>query len=211
MADLELMHQNGYYNYGIMTSIADETGDILVVQHPTTPKMPVHGAWGILGETAKVHLSSDGEWLLESTVQTVLRGMVEELDVSVKAEDIWVPRDPQYVMTRFPVVHNCPQQAGVALSHVVRINNELKDEILASPATDEVIAKKFINPEDLDSLPLIRPGTQQIVAAMTQLRLSHEARGDDYVQPLAPEDSQPNLETFSQDAVLPIMFSRQAA
>ena len=154
---LRMLHEEGWNRVGVLGLVLDSEGNALFLQHAASDKNP-QGAWGTLGETS-LTLKNNEEWVIENPLQTLIRGMQEELGVPVSVNDIRMPERSPFFHMGWPVGTSDLNESAFAICPVVVISNELKTAILASGPTEEIDYKIFAPLDTLAKAEPMRHGT----------------------------------------------------
>lgn len=172
--DLRKMYENNLHRYGLLVGIFDLDGNMLMLEHAGSDKTQ-DGMWGPLGETSKVQRAPTGEWRVEPTVATLMRGIQEELGVQLSPQDIFVTANEPAMMTTWPVGVRYGRQHGAAYSPVIYISETAKQLILSSATSEEVRSKRLMDPGEVLALTHVRPGTHRWLSEIVEFRDSQSS------------------------------------
>lgn len=164
--ELERMQLEGLFRYGIIGVILNRNHELLLLEHCESDKTE-GGMWGPLGETSLIHAYGDGSVTVEPTINTLYRGMHEELLVDATQYEIHAPSNMAYFDTTWPVGKQYPGQTGAARSPIVVVDGALEEAIIQGPPSKEISDKQFMALDDaidfaydatINEPALVRPG-----------------------------------------------------
>jgi hypothetical protein len=210
-AHLLELYEAGMHRYGVMAAFFNTGGQILMLEHEESPKTKA-GMWGPLGETSHVKRDARGNWHVEPLLLTMLRGLKEEIHVSLEPEDMWLPSDEPSILTTWPLGmidgRMVPGGKTIAQTPIVHVSDEVAEMLVAGSSSDEVRQAAWLRPEDVQRLALLRPGVQSWIGRVVQ-----QDRATSKSAFANPELSawHPGLASVAQDAILHTMFASRAA
>ena len=142
------LHKAGIKRYGIMAALINSNGEMLLVEHAESDKRSL-GELGPLGETSLMTTHRDEKGALkcldiEPTANTLLRGIKEELGITVQADALSVSRGYEFFDTRWPVGKSYPGHIGAIRCPITFVKDEVADQILLQPPNSEIIGRSFM-------------------------------------------------------------------
>ena len=201
-AELRQLHAEGIQRVGIVALLVDsERQRMLLLEHTQSEKSQA-GMWGALGETALVATQGDG-WKIEAPMDTLARGLQEELKVPASTGQLWVPRRLPFFSLEWPVGVNSTDTA-FAICPVVVVSDELAAAIGNAEATEEVSTNTF-TPIDQASAYDMRPGMERWLPHA--IDAIDKNAGSGLVVVHLPVDE---LQGQTQDAILDNMYGHAA-
>ena len=196
--DLRNMHADGYMRYGVVAMVLDYQHRLLMLEHAASDKTDA-GMWGALGETSHVYQEGNN-WEVEPVGSTVLRGLREEANVELEAEDFKTPLHGNCIDTAWPIGLRFLDQYAYASVPLLFASPTTVEKIMDAPINnDEIVSKKMVPLEQVLQYEL-RPGT------VSWLALGGAALSIASIEtvPLQSQSWTPN--DTVQDAVLSKMF-----
>lgn len=133
----------GWQRVGIMAAIVDSAGDVMMLHHRAGEKCPA-GALGPLGETSQQNDST-----IEQPSATLLRGLQEEIGLTVAPSELFIPSRRGWHINAWPHGHNNPNEFSAAISFPVFINDSLRRAITSNTSSSTEISgrRSFMSPD----------------------------------------------------------------
>lgn len=130
---------------GVFVTVEGHGRDVNIVlfEHKASDKAP-HASLGVMGETSKVYRPTDGHIEIEPSGATLLRGIREEVGLSVPASELRLPLLLPFYNTLWPVGKNYPGKFGGALCPLIVLSSDVAQSFVEAPATEEISARRLV-------------------------------------------------------------------
>lgn len=192
------LHAERISRVGIVAAVVDQGMErLLMLKHKESKKTKA-GMWGVLSETAIVAAQGGGGWRLEAPMDTVARGLQEEVSVTPPGQ-LWVPSKVPSFSHEWPIGLDTDQVA-LAICPVVVVDGALAEAIERAPDTEEISATEFVPLDRLEGREF-RPGISRWLPHALDAIDSN--RGSALVEVRLPVDQ---LLGPTQDAILDNMY-----
>lgn len=157
--DIRALKRAGWARLGAVTAIFDDAGKLLMLEHRGSDQYP-EGALGPLAETAQI-ASTGSSVAVETTAHTLSRAIYEELGVQEPSSlNLKARKIAAWTLNNWPVGVGYNVNQALAICPVVHINPESQEQLLDTfDGTEEIAGVKFMNPDEIPTLDLVRPGT----------------------------------------------------
>jgi hypothetical protein len=153
---LEELRANSWKRLGIMVPFIDSDMNLMMLKHNGRDKNS-HGALGPLGET-----SQHSGVIIEQPLETLFRGMVEELGVERPQDlDLWMHGEAGWMIHQWPHGINAPGEYSCAITFPVFVTDVTKYRLLSQERkSEEVHSIEFLPPPAIKAMDkaLLRPG-----------------------------------------------------
>lgn len=141
---------------GIVVAIIDDRGKYLMLEHRSSDKTYA-GQWGPLAETSHYSTTKSGDIQVEQPAQTLARSIREELGVaSPDTLGLMARATGAWILDSWPVGKRYKDQFALAVSPVVHIGGEGREQLEDFTGTEEISAVDFMDPEEIQDIPTRR-------------------------------------------------------
>jgi hypothetical protein len=128
--DLNLLGQNGWHKIGIVATIINAAGEILMLEHkPDDNKILTPQQFGVLSETSKQFQNGH---VIEQPLETISRGFAEELTVKPQKIAAYISSAKPYIVNKLPVGGVNHDRFALGFCPVIFVSNSSMDYILNS-------------------------------------------------------------------------------
>jgi hypothetical protein len=174
--DLTTVRVSGWARVGIVAAIIDDRDRLLMLDHHPNDKL-AESALGPLAETSQA-FRDEGNLHIESAVQTLARGIREELGLADPGTlDLQAQPVGAWITSTWPVGDRHEQQQALAICPIVHIGPRQREALLDTfKPTEEIQAVRFINPADIVAEHRTRPGTAAWLGNVMASRLLWQPR-----------------------------------
>lgn len=158
--DLYAIKDAGFVMVGVGATFVDDNGRLLMLEHNASPKNSA-GQLGTLSETVEYTRAADGTIIVETTADTLSRGVYQELGVSQPSElDLKAKRVGAWFLCRWPTGGRLAGQYGFGVCPVVHLGSEQSEELQDTfTGTEEISALRFMTLDEIASQTKVRSGT----------------------------------------------------
>ena len=158
--NLTSLRAAGFARVGIGAAVFDEQMRLMVLTHKSSPKT-FAGQLGILSETTEFARDENGVIHIETTAQTLARGLYEEVGIErPETLRLGALRLGAWFMQAWPVGGYYIDQDIIAVSPVIHVDKDQREEMQdVFQETEEISAIQFMTPEALVAERNVRAGT----------------------------------------------------
>ncbi len=200
--ELKALFRDGWSRVGVVALILDEDGNALLLEHTASDKT-TDGMWGSLGETSLARYHGD-EWELEPPMNTLLRGISEELGLNVPVSELRRPSKVPFFTMAWPVGVDNPTEQAFAICPIVVVSNQLRQQITEAPLSEEITSATFVPLRDVVQNKFnLRPGASLWAERAADVVI---ANSNCYLEKIEPPAAFIEASYRVQDAILPEMY-----
>lgn len=140
------LHDYGWSTVGLIATLVAPDGSLLLLQHKGRSKN-APGTWGPLSETSQA-----SDTMIEQPVETLFRGIQEELAIRRPGDlSLWV-RPQGWVINKWPRGDQYPGEYGCGISIPIFISEATKQLLeLSQPSTAETSGLRFMSRASIKS------------------------------------------------------------